>query len=304
MKNKKTITTYKGFDKDLKCRDFQYEIGKKYTCDDAIACETGFHACENPIDVFNYYSPAFNKFHVVEQGGKLSRHHEDSKVASSYIKIGAEISIKSMVDAAFKFIFERCIKTNEKHATGYRSASSATGYSSAASATGDNSASSATGDNSASSATGYRSASSATGNSSAASATGNSSAASATGCSSAASATGDRSAASATGYRSAASATGDNSAASATGYNSISITNGSFSQSSILDNKNIKSINAIAMGSGYKNQAAASLGNWIVLVERDSNNKILYIKSAKVDNKKILANTFYELIEGKFVKCD
>ena len=241
MKNKKTITTYKGFDKDLKCRDFQYEIGKKYTCDDAIACETGFHACENPIDVFNYYSPAFNKFHVVEQGGKLSRHQEDSKVASSYIKIGAEISIKSMVDTAFKFIFERCIKTNEKHVTGYNSASSATGYRSASSATGD---------------------------------------------------------------RSASSATGDSSASSATGEGSISTTNGNFSQSSILDDKNIKSINAIAMGSGYKNQAAASLGNWIVLVERDSNNKILYIKSAKVDNKKILANTFYELIKGKFVKCD
>ena len=259
MKTKKTITTFKGFHRNLKCRDFQYEVGKEYTCDDAIACEKGFHACENPIDIFNYYSPAFNKFHVVEQSGKLSTHSTDSKIASSYIKIGAEISIKSMVDAAFKFIFERCKKTNRNIATGESSASSATGNRSASSATGNRSASSATGDCSASSATGNRSAS---------------------------------------------SATGDRSASSATGDCSVSITNGAFSQSSILDEKNFKSINSIAIGSGYKNQAAASLGNWIVLVERDSNNEILYIKSAKVDNEKILANTFYELIKGNFVKCD
>ena len=97
MKTKKTITTFKGFHRNLKCRDFQYEVGKEYTCNDAIACKKGFHACENPIDIFDYYSPAFNKFHVVEQSGKLSTHSTDSKIASRFITVVKEISFMDFI---------------------------------------------------------------------------------------------------------------------------------------------------------------------------------------------------------------
>lgn len=49
---------FKGFDKDLKCKDFQYEIGKEYTEEKADICDCGFHACKFPMDVFGYYSPS------------------------------------------------------------------------------------------------------------------------------------------------------------------------------------------------------------------------------------------------------
>ena len=97
MSEEKVIKSYKGFNKDMTCRGFQYEEGRDYETDKAEACETGFHACEYPLDCFGYYAPASSEFHVVEQGGELSRHGGDSKVASTKIHIGAKISIAGMV---------------------------------------------------------------------------------------------------------------------------------------------------------------------------------------------------------------
>ncbi|HCT5536643.1 TPA: hypothetical protein OT117_003769, partial [Acinetobacter baumannii] len=157
-----TITSYKGFDKNLQCRGFQYEIGKTFKHKGKVkACGSGFHACEYPLDVFGYYAPGeLNRFAVVEQSGDLSRGDDDTKVASKSITIKAEVDIPFLVKAAIEYTTSRCepIKedspafTDKDHGQAV-----ATGYKSASSATGDNSASSATGDNSASSATGYNS---------------------------------------------------------------------------------------------------------------------------------------------------
>ena len=95
---------YKGFDKDLKCRGFQYEIGKEYECAAAVACETGFHACERPLDVFSYYPPASSRYCEVEQSGETSASSDDSKVASTKIKIGAEIGIPGFVKAQIEYV--------------------------------------------------------------------------------------------------------------------------------------------------------------------------------------------------------
>ena len=99
-----TIKSYKGFDKDLKCRGFQYEIGKEYEEPEADACRAGFHACERPLDVFKHYCPANSKFCEVEQSGELSRDTDDSKVASTKIKIGAEIGIPVLVKAQIEWV--------------------------------------------------------------------------------------------------------------------------------------------------------------------------------------------------------
>ena len=95
---------YKGFDKDLKCRGFQYEIGKEYECAAAVACETGFHACERPLDVFSYYPPASSRYCEVEQSGETNASSNDSKVASTKIKIGAEIGIPGLVKAQIEYV--------------------------------------------------------------------------------------------------------------------------------------------------------------------------------------------------------
>ena len=97
------------------------------------------------MDVFNYYEPASSQFAVVEQTGEISRHDEDSKVASSSLTVKASIDIPGLIKAAIEFVSKRCDPAKEEHATGDSSASSATGYRSASSATGYRSASSATG---------------------------------------------------------------------------------------------------------------------------------------------------------------
>ena len=181
---------YKGFDKDLKCRGFQYEVGKEYEEEKAEACRCGFHACEMPLDVFNHYPPAGNRFCEVEQSGEISRDDDDSKVASTKIKIGAEIGIPGLVKAQIEWVKEqidfnaainKADNSPDEHATGDQGAASATGTRGAASATGTRGAASATGYQGAASATGTRGAASATGDQGAASATGDQGAASATG---------------------------------------------------------------------------------------------------------------------------
>jgi hypothetical protein len=197
------VLAYKGFDQQLQCRGYQYEIGKIHEHKGITkACEGGFHACEHPLDVFSYYPPAGSRFAIVEQSGEIARHDGDTKVASSRIHIKAEIDFAGLIKAAVDYTFSRAkpidpespansdAEQGHASATGDRGAASATGYSGAASATGYSGAASATGYRGAASATGYRGAASATGYRGAASATGDSGAASATGYSGAASASG------------------------------------------------------------------------------------------------------------------
>ena len=131
----KTIKSFKGFDKDLKCRGSQYEIGKEYEEKEAKACHCGFHACEHPLDVFSHYAPNDSRYCEVEQSGEIDKSESD-KTCSTKIKIGAELSLKDIVAAAIKFTFEKSTPENSKHATGDYGASSATGLNSIALAAG------------------------------------------------------------------------------------------------------------------------------------------------------------------------
>ena len=148
-----SIKAYKGFNKDMTCQGFQYEEGKEYETDKVEVCETGFHACEYPLDCFSYYSPNVSVYHEVEQDGEISRSDSDTKVASSKIKIGASINIAGIVKAAIEYTTKRTNKEND--ATGDYGASSATGYCSVSSATGYCSVSSAECENSIAVAWGY-----------------------------------------------------------------------------------------------------------------------------------------------------
>lgn len=153
------IKAYKGFKKDMTCRGFRYEEGKEYETDKAEVCETGFHACEYPLDCFSYYAPSESIFHEVEQDGEISRKDDGAKLASTKIKIGAKLNIAGLVKAAIEYTSSRTKKEADSESD--CGASSATGYKGASSATGDYGASSATGNCGASSATGYKGASSA-----------------------------------------------------------------------------------------------------------------------------------------------
>ena len=103
------ITTFKGFNKDLSCRGFRYEIGKTFAMSGPIAaCDRGFHACENPFDVWTYYGlGTYNRFAIVEQSGELSRHDSDSKVASAKITVTAELTLPQYIDRAIAWVIEK-----------------------------------------------------------------------------------------------------------------------------------------------------------------------------------------------------
>ena len=130
----KVVKSYKGFNKDMTCRDFQYKEGKEYETSKAVVCNEGFHACEHPLDCLGYYPPNTSVYHEVEQTGEFSSDSgsRDSKIASTKIKIGAKLSIAGLVQAAIDFTKSKTVTMQD--ATGDYGASSATGYKGASSA--------------------------------------------------------------------------------------------------------------------------------------------------------------------------
>ena len=145
---------YKGFDKDLKCRGFQYEIGKEYEENAADICQKGFHACENPMDVFRYYNPADSRYCEVDLDTN-EQTDGDSKRVGKKIKIETEIGLSGLIQAGVKFILGKVdFKSAEESNTGNQSAATNTGYQSAATNTGYQSAATHTGERSAATNTG------------------------------------------------------------------------------------------------------------------------------------------------------
>ena len=257
---------FKGFDNDLKCRDFQYEIGKEYTEEKADICRYGFHACEFPMDVFNYYSPSDSRYCEVELEANDQRSHDDSKRVGKKISVKAEIGIAGIIKAGVEYIKEQVDWENDKATnTGYQSAATNTGNRSAATNTGNRSAATNTGDYSAATNTGYQSAATNTGN---------------------------RSAATNTGNRSAATNTGNQSAATNTGYQSAAIVEG---KESIALATGIKSRAKGKIG------CFIVLAEW---KEINYEYHLVDVKSAKVDGENIKEDTFYMLKDGKFVEVD
>lgn len=117
------IKSYKGFDKNLKCRDFQYEIGKEYEMDEEIKmCNRGFHACESPFEVFDHYSMIGSRFCEVEQDGNISKEDRGTKICSSKIKIKAELKLADMINLGVEWLKE--ITSPEKIKTSMKDNSS------------------------------------------------------------------------------------------------------------------------------------------------------------------------------------
>ncbi|EJA9511010.1 hypothetical protein MUJ46_001102 [Salmonella enterica subsp. enterica serovar Amsterdam] len=167
----KEIVTFKGFNKDLKCRDFQFEIGKTFHHDGKVeACVSGFHACECPFDVFSYYSPADSRFAETISFGITNREGDgDTKIASASITIKDELTLPQFIQRGIEWIWSKIDKSLEQQIMcGNRSAATNTGDWSAATNTGDQSAATNTGYQSAATNTGDRSAATNTGDRSAA----------------------------------------------------------------------------------------------------------------------------------------
>ncbi|PXU39909.1 DUF7666 domain-containing protein [Salmonella enterica] len=325
----KEIVTFKGFNKDLTCRDFQFAIGETFHHDGKVeACGSGFHACECPFDVFSYYPPAESRYAETISFGVIDREEEgDTKIASASITIKSELTLPQFIQRGIEWIWSKIDKSLEQQImTGNRSAATNTGNQSAATNTGNQSAATNTGNRSAATNTGNRSAATNTGDQSAATNTGNRSAATNTGYQSAATNTGYQSAATNTGYQSAATNTGYQSAATNTGYQSAATNTGYQSAAtntgyqsaatntgdqSAATNTGCQSAaevsgsQSVAASLGIKGKSRASEGGAIVLCYRDKNGELIHIRASKVGENGIMPNTWYQLNEdGEFVECE
>ena len=266
METENKIKAHKGFNNDMTCRDFQFEVGREYEQKGKIeACNNGFHACENPMDVFGYYPPNNSRYCEVEQIGSIDRGQD--KIASSKIRIQCEIGLGGIIQAGVKFILDKVNWKNDSTTN-----------------TGDYSAATNTGDRSAATNTGNRSAATNTGDQSAATNTGDQSAATNTGDRSAATNTGNRSAATNTGNYSAATNTGDRSAAKVEGKESIAIVTG---------------IDSRACGALGCWIVLTERGDW-----NGETYPIKEVKAVRVDGKTIKPNTWYKLKDGNIIETE
>ena len=126
------MKAYKGFNRDMTCRDFQFEEGKEYHEDKAVLCESGFHACENPLDTFNYYSPGDSVFHEVELDEVSDeRNDDDTKVCAKTIRVGARLDVAGLCKAHFEYVSAQCKPANGRVA-GYKESAAAGNWGSAA----------------------------------------------------------------------------------------------------------------------------------------------------------------------------
>ena len=256
---------YKGFNKDMTCRNKQYAENTVFEEAEAEICSSGMHFCENPFAVLDYYgfvgaNGALNEFAEVEALDECKT-DDNEKYCTKKLKIGAKIGITGLIKAFVDFTFSKIdFKNASESNTGDQSAATNTGYRSAATNTGDQSAATNTGDQSAATNTGDQSA---------------------------ATNTGDQSAATNTGYRSAATNTGDQSAATNTGYRSAAAVGGNGS---------------VAIATGYESKAKANVGSAIVVCERDDNYNLIGIKAAIIDGKNLKADTYYTLVNGEFIE--
>ena len=275
------MKAYKGFNKDMTCRGFQYEEGKTYETDKAELCHRGFHACENPLDCFHYYAPGESVYHEVEIDDNGQRQKDDTKVVGKKIKIGAQLSIPMICKLHFEYVTSKCDQATSNVAgdkqsasAGYRGAASA-GYYGSASAGYYGSASSG---NYGAASAGYYGSASAGYYGSASS--GNYGAASA-GYRGAASA-GDYGSASA-GYRGAASA-GDYGAAVSRG--SVSIGE-----------------NGVALVRGNNVIAKGGIGSILVFCEeKDNSYGIKDYKVIVIDGKNYKVDAYYTIKDGNIVE--
>ena len=207
----------KGFDKNLRCRGFQYEVGGEYTEETAELCNRGPHACENPLDTLRYYRPGDSRYCEVEIEDNGQRSSYDSKVCGKHIKIGAEIGLKGVINAGVRFVFDKCESATEENASGVR---------------------------------------------------GN------------AAASGEKGNAAASGLRGTASVTGTYGKASALGEQ------------------------CLAVAWGQDSRARGTVGNRIVVSERDDDGNIIDAKIVRVDGESVKENTWYALQNGEISEVE
>ena len=286
---------YKGFDKNLKCRDFQYEIGKTYTEDKAELCEVGFHACEHPLDCLNYYAPGESRYCDVDLDDVTDERSDDSKRVGKKITVQGEIGIAGLVKAAVNIGIEEA----KSKTTGDMAHAATTGYWAHAATTGDWAHAATTGDWAHAATTGDGAHAATTGDWAHAATTGYGAHAATTGDGAHAATTGDGAHAATIGERAHAATTGYGAHAATIGERAHAATTGDGAHAEVSGKE------SIASALGIDGKAKGALGCWIVCAEWENKNECWHIKCVKaaaVEGEKIKADTWYTLRDGEFVE--
>ena len=263
------IIAYKGFDENFKCRGFQYEVGKEYEEEVAECCNKGFHACENPMDVWGYYGVSNSRFAIVEQSAKIDK--QDNKTCSSRIRIKAELKLAEFIKLCVDSLIEKCkvISKNDNLTDngGNNAQIGSSGYNAQIGSSGDYAQIGSSGNNAQ------------------------------------IGSSGDYAQIGSSGYNARIGSSGDYARIGSSGdYAQIGSSGNNAQIGSSGYNARIKSEgqNAVIMCAGNQSKARAKKGSWITLAEYDNNGKPVCVKTEQVDGEGIKEDTWYQLIGGEF----
>ena len=297
--NKKVIKSYKAFDKNMQCRGYKYEVGKEYEMEGHIeCCKSGFHACEYPWDVFDYYDMLESRFAEVEQSGTIDREEDTTKVCSSRIKIKAELKLADIINIGVEWLKDITSPSKVKKdgalndngdrkkqigssgdyaqigSSGYYAKIGSSGYYAQIGSSGYSAKIGSSGDSSKIGSSGYYAQIGSSGDYAQIGSSGNSAQIGSSGDSAQIGSSGD--------YAKIGSS-GDSAKIDSTGEDSV------------------------IMCAGRNSKTKAKIGSWITLAEwKWSNEKNRYVpvcvKTEYVDGVRIKADTWYKLENGKFVE--
>ena len=291
-----TKTAFKAFDKNLKCRGFQYEIGKEYKHEGKVeVCESGFHSCENPLDVLNYYDLTESRFAEVECSGDIKTHLDDSKIASKKIKIKAELKLGEFIKASIDYLFKSGNKDERTQA--------ASGDSAQLAASGVYAKLAASGDYAKLAASGVYAKLAASGDSAKLAASGDYAKLAASGDSAQLAASGVYAQLAASGVYAKLAASGDSAKLAASGVYAQLAASGVYAQlaaSGDYAKLDIQGTASVGSAIGYNSIIKGINGTLICLVEYDKDYKPIGFVTGKIGENGLKENTFYKAINGKF----
>ena len=317
--SEKVIKSYKAFDKNMQCRNFQYEVGKEYEMDGEIkCCNRGFHACKNPLEVWNYYDMLNSRFAEVEQSGKIDEEGDSTKVCSSHIKIKAELKLADIIKVGVEWLKD--ITSPSKFKTdgalndnGGDSAQIGSSGDYAKIGSSGNSAKIGSSGNSAQiGSSGYSAQIGSSGYSAKIGSSGDSAQIGSSGYSAKIGSSGNYAQIGSSGYSAKIGSSGDYAQIGSSGDSAQIGSSGDYAQiGSSGDYAQIDSTgeDSVIMCAGNNSIAKAKAGSWITLSEWKWNNeKSRYIptcvKTEYVDGENIKADTWYRLKNGKFVEVE
>ena len=286
----KKIIAYKGFDKELKCRGFQYEVGKEYEMSGRIACcERGFHACESPLEVFDHYDMLNSRFAEVEQSGEINKEENSTKVCSSRIKVKAELKLADIINLGVEWIKDitspaKLKKETDLNDNGNNSAKiGSSGDYAKIGSSGDYAKIGSSGDYAKIGSSGYYAQ---IGSSGYYAQIGSS---------------GDYAKIGSSGYYAQIGSSGYSAQIGSSGDYAQIGSSGDYAKIGSTGN------HSVVMAAGNNSIAKAKIGSWITLAEWNYVDDVwphICVKTEKVDGERIKADTFYKLVNGEFKEVE